>query len=110
MVFIHSVRCSVSPLNESPSEKEGKSCGIGRALTLEPPSMKVPPKRKGNFAPAMSTAVTNFALNESPSEKEGKWWCTGRGIPVPAALNESPSEKEGKCTRKYLPLAVRDPQ
>ena len=39
-----------SALNESPSEKEGKllfSCGF---LIQEGPSMKVPPKRKGNAA------------------------------------------------------------
>ena len=35
-------------LNESPSEKEGKSGAGGvKALGFEP-SMKVPPKRKGN--------------------------------------------------------------
>ena len=36
-------------LNESPSEKEGK-CNHGRVGTYlsRPPSMKVPPKRKGN--------------------------------------------------------------
>ena len=36
------------PLNESPSEKEGKykaALGCGAAVV---PSMKVPPKRKGN--------------------------------------------------------------
>ena len=36
-------------LNESPSEKEGKFFE-GAAIILDPlPSMKVPPKRKGNL-------------------------------------------------------------
>ena len=58
-------------LNESPSEKEGKSldCRHERGKDL--------------------------TLNESPSEKEGKLRRSGAaGIGSP--LNESPSEKEGK--------------
>ena len=39
--------------------------------TFTKPSMKVPPKRKGN-ATALGTANLPAALNESPSEKEGK--------------------------------------
>ena len=38
-------------LNESPSEKEGKS-GFGSVVVAKrSPSMKVPPKRKGNPKP-----------------------------------------------------------
>ena len=37
------------PLNESPSEKEGKCDGAGSGADgKQLPSMKVPPKRKGN--------------------------------------------------------------
>ena len=61
------------PLNESPSEKEGK-------LPPEPevsentmiPSMKVPPKRKGNGRIRGTFKSAKNRLNESPSEKEGK--------------------------------------
>ena len=36
-------------LNESPSEKEGKFCDPnGQPADDDSPSMKVPPKRKGN--------------------------------------------------------------
>ena len=35
-------------LNESPSEKEGKSYTFRTSESKEEPSMKVPPKRKGN--------------------------------------------------------------
>ncbi len=35
-------------LNESPSEKEGKFVKVVRVLDELNPSMKVPPKRKGN--------------------------------------------------------------
>ena len=36
------------PLNESPSEKEGKSAKKSSISAPFWPSMKVPPKRKGN--------------------------------------------------------------
>ena len=88
-------RRHLRPLNESPSEKEGKChrrvvqrLGFG-------PSMKVPPKRKGNIPPCTGWSYAP-ALNESPSEKEGK--CSVRRVNRRAMLplNESPSEKEGK--------------
>ena len=61
------------PLNESPSEKEGKLCrrNCRRALRI--------------------------SLNESPSEKEGKWGADDDDRYFNRSLNESPSEKEGKC-------------
>ena len=59
------------------------------------PSMKVPPKRKGNYYTTFYF-VSLQTLNESPSEKEGKSsWDSRRGWNG-QALNESPSEKEGK--------------
>ena len=40
-------------------------------VNLEKPSMKVPPKRKGNLDKNPTHKLV-AALNESPSEKEGK--------------------------------------
>ena len=61
-------------LNESPSQKEGKSDGNKASLTaVGYASMKVPPKRKGNLVrrlPSWQGLVGR--LNESPSQKEGK--------------------------------------
>ena len=37
------------PLNESPSEKEGKLTIAASFVEMGRPSMKVPPKRKGNY-------------------------------------------------------------
>ena len=37
------------------------------------PSMKVPPKRKGNATLKPELRDQRLTLNESPSEKEGKW-------------------------------------
>ena len=83
------------------------------------PSMKVPPKRKGNSADGLQNILLE-TLNESPSEKEGKFrglsfrlLPNGPSMKVPPkrkgnlnvnrrgntgllTLNESPSEKEGK--------------
>ena len=61
------------------------------------PSMKVPPKRKGNHSlQAPPRSLTVSALNESPSEKEGKYTKEAPATLQTEALNESPSEKEGK--------------
>ena len=61
------------PLNESPSEKEGKSPSTAtHTPTVTEPSMKVPPKRKGNFGSEGAMRQSSHPLNESPSEKEGK--------------------------------------
>ena len=85
------------PLNESPSEKEGKFDDFFFLDVAVPsPSMKVPPKRKGNPTPPAWTANQASALNESPSEKEGKCRYQAPYPPCRHALNESPSEKEGK--------------
>ena len=50
------------PLNESPSEKEGKLYkGRTYAISKKEPSMKVPPKRKGN-----SESVSDFLDHVHP--------------------------------------------
>ena len=70
-----SFRIPAASLNESPSEKEGKSAG-----------------RTG-------LGEGSNALNESPSEKEGKSSSLERSSDLLSqTLNESPSEKEGKCS------------
>ena len=48
-------RCHAA-LNESPSEKEGKFPLISAGMVMYGPSMKVPPKRKGNGDSFMSAA------------------------------------------------------
>ena len=85
-----------TPLNESPSEKEGKSKNLRVVVFASAnPSMKVPPKRKGNIVANVSGSRP-VPLNESPSEKEGKYRLVRFRVLNLVALNESPSEKEGK--------------
>ena len=68
----HHQQAPKSCLNESPSEKEGKS-----------------------FREALHQGHA-VRLNESPSEKEGKLGGEAVFRPHRLRLNESPSEKEGK--------------
>ena len=51
MQSVSAVDAVFKPLNESPSEKEGKSVLTRQGREPGRPSMKVPPKRKGNFFP-----------------------------------------------------------
>ena len=89
------------PLNESPSEKEGKCREAERTMgEVFGPSMKVPPKRKGNSSGLAAVLLTDTTLNESPSEKEGKYAMTRQSARKTVTLNESPSEKEGKLPLK----------
>ena len=48
-------------LNESPSEKEGKWPVLPESLEVLAPSMKVPPKRKGNLV-----GLTSFTIEKVP--------------------------------------------
>ena len=60
-------------LNESPSEKEGKSIMAHCDMFHMYASMKALPKRKGNLLWIPDAVAYAVGLNESPSEKEGKW-------------------------------------
>ncbi len=87
-----------------PGQSAGLSCQGN-------PSMKVPPKRKGNPAGLFALARLHRSLNESPSEKEGK--CGGLLlllVHLLLPLNESPSEKEGKLISCATSAASSPPQ
>ena len=60
MLIFSTERAASSTLNESPSEKEGKYRGAFGRITLNTPSMKVPPKRKGNDPPVLFCSVPSF--------------------------------------------------
>ena len=69
------------------------------------PSMKVPPKRKGNAFRLEDYLPSLWPLNESPSEKEGKFQQSLRQLLESFTLNESPSEKEGKSMKYRIHIA-----
>ena len=84
-------------LNESPSEKEGKSTAImAAARNGPPPSMKVPPKRKGNGIREPVTVICSPPSMKVPPKRKGNAFLDGIARMGRASLNESPSEKEGK--------------
>ena len=61
-----------APLNESPSEKEGKSSVTGLPSSPLTTLNESPSEKEGKFCPGLSAGFQCVALNESPSEKEGK--------------------------------------
>ena len=118
--------CSANlTLNESPSEKEGKSCrykphtmriwcpsmkvppkrkgnpgsGSSGAGGI-PPSMKVPPKRKGNLMKGFHSRIFKSPSMKVPPKRKGNRLFGARAATYPMPLNESPSEKEGKSSAR----------
>ena len=83
-------------LNESPSQKEGKYLLPALILIgLWLASMKVPPKRKGNYPVSTAPSARLQASMKVPPKRKGNlatWWV---GVLI-VGLNESPSQKEGK--------------
>ena len=59
------------PSMKVPPKRKGNNICYAFILPHAVPSMKVPPKRKGNRAATLMCGE-GAALNESPSEKEGK--------------------------------------
>ena len=82
-------------LNESPSEKEGKSVLPRQRREPGRASMKVPPKRKGNAVRAGRRLVYIGASMKVPPKRKGNAGCA-ENQSAAQSLNESPSEKEGK--------------
>ena len=59
-------------LNESPSEKEGKSERSSMPEPVTLPSMKVPPKRKGNLQNLLIDAVADMPPSmKVPPKRKG---------------------------------------
>ena len=58
-------------LNESPSEKEGKLEALGFLLIVWFPSMKVPPKRKGNLVVVAGGYAGNGPSMKVPPKRKG---------------------------------------
>ena len=88
------------PLNESPSEKEGKSViqsGAIRNVVL--PSMKVPPKRKGNHHPARrSPPLPRPSMKVPPKRKGNSYPKIARNH---AAETGASREPRGGYTQNY---------
>ena len=98
-----------SPLNESPSEKEGKFKPLMTSRMVVVPSMKVPPKRKGNTQMSPQFWAENGPSMKVPPKRKGNF-CPGLSAGFQCvALNESPSEKEGKCRLVVIERCCHNP-
>ena len=96
-------RQAAKALNESPSEKEGKYQAFLLLGATQGPSMKVPPKRKGNFPPAAWSSTLSLRPSmKVPPKRKGNHDTVNDTHGDKRALNESPSEKEGKSQRHDL--------
>ena len=74
------------PLNESPSEKEGKFDDFFFLDVAVPsPSMKVPPKRKGNAATASGRRSSTDPSMKVPPKRKGNHVCV-----TPAKMGRCP--------------------
>ena len=62
------------PSMKVPPKRKGNIDSAVMVPVILEPSMKVPPKRKGNKDPTHALVSGIISLNESPSEKEGKSW------------------------------------
>ena len=82
-------------LNESPSQKEGKSGAVTDVRVTNVGLNESPSKKEGKCHRESCTRGSG-RLNESPSEKEGKSAAAPARFSSSSGLNESPSEKEGK--------------
>ena len=86
-------------LNESPSEKEGKSAYVRHSAGLAPPSMKVPPKRKGNLCPGPPTdEVASPSMKVPPKRKGNSYPKIARNH---AAETGASREPRGGYTQNY---------
>ena len=74
----HCIHPLFFPSMKVPPKRKGNLNRIPHRANHIIPSMKVPPKRKGNLEAMKTRAALALALNESPSEKEGKF----KGFPV----------------------------
>ena len=62
-----------TPSMKVPPKRKGNLDDTLPDLDISAPSMKVPPKRKGNSIDIRQHfTIVGLPLNESPSEKEGK--------------------------------------
>ena len=82
-------------LNESPSEKEGKFMIFRTLSHFSAASMKVPPKRKGNSIASGDLIHVITASMKVPPKRKGNS-SAFQSTAAHESLNESPSEKEGK--------------
>ena len=87
---------TLSGLNESPSEKEGKCVRSTRAFRVRRASMKVPPKRKGNDnARARCHWFVPASMKVPPKRKGNKLIRAARNLSKDKASMKVPPKRKG---------------
>ena len=71
------------------------SVSVSNRVNVDTPSMKVPPKRKGNSSARPGCQKAWWPSMKVPPKRKGNSRKHADPLATPA-LNESPSEKEGK--------------
>ena len=71
--------------------------GVAVARIIDGPSMKVPPKRKGNAIIQTSSRLSAHTLNESPSEKKGKSRRITASHEMSLPSMKVPPKRKGNC-------------
>ena len=84
------------PSMKVPPKRKGNLPPLTPFIFFLLPSMKVPPKRKGNLCPGPPTGEVASPSMKVPPKRKGNTQPSTLPIKAPIALNESPSEKEGK--------------
>ena len=93
-------------LNESPSEKEGKSCLMCQKTCLTDTSMKAPPKRKGNSAIRATRAAKCQTSMKAPPKRKGNLCSLCRsGRPFYTSM-KAPPKRKGNLNAFGMPIYV----
>ena len=98
-----------STLNESPSEKEGKYIAAILQSVLLDPSMKVPPKRKGNAARSAARPGSGITSMKVPPKRKGNKKMTRCGAGADHPSMKVPPKRKGNATTTKKPKETKPP-
>ena len=84
------------PSMKVPPKRKGNAVDPQLMARVERPSMKVPPKRKGNCAEENAGWRFEYPSMKVPPKRKGNLAVAALPLGITDSLNESPSEKEGK--------------
>ena len=92
--------CMEVPSMKVPPKRKGNRLFFQLLHVLHGPSMKVPPKRKGNHPLRGAVVMPPWPSMKVPPKRKGNRGEDLLTLAAKTALNESPSEKEGKYSRR----------
>ena len=99
-----------SCLNESPSEKEGKSGSFVPLIHTRSASMKVPPKRKGNCGISTYRRRHRTASMKVPPKRKGNFAAQLPACQAMSASMKVPPKRKGNLAQGPMPSLRSGPQ